>query len=286
MLAVTTGCSSSEASDALILEPVATSMPSTLLENSATSGPSETSTSSTTPPVVSLQGNYVARVFAKFPHDPLAYTQGLEWHEGWLYESTGQYGASDRRRIDPATGEIDLLVPLADELFGEGLTIVDDEVLQLTWREGELQRSGVDDLETRTTQRYEGEGWGLCHDGDAFFMSDGSSTLTKRNTTTFEATSAFEVTANGEPVALLNELECVGDQVFANVYGLDQIVAIDPRSGIVVAVIDASSLRPAELSADDLDFVLNGMAYQPEAGRWFLTGKYWPVLYEVEFVAD
>ncbi len=231
-----------------------------------------------------LRGNYTVEVIAALPHDPLASTQGLEWHDGRLYESTGQYGSSDRRRLDPATGDIELLIPLDETLFAEGLTVVDDELLQLTWREGVLQRSGLADLETTSTQHYDGEGWGLCHDIDQLIMSDGSSTLTRRDPGTFAPLSTLEVTANGNPVERLNELECVGDQVFANVYGLDQIAVIDNTSGVVVAVIEASSLRPDGLSPDDNDYVLNGIAFQPDTRHWFVTGKLWPVLYEVIFV--
>ena len=242
------------------------------------------STTTTNAPVVALAGNYTVEVITSLPHDEQAYTQGLEWHEGWLYESTGHYNASDRRRIDPTTGEVDLVVALDDKYFGEGLTIVGDEVLQLTWREGVLIRSSLSDLEAHSTQSYDGAGWGLCHDGEQLLMSDGSSTLTRRDSSTFETLGRVEVTSNGQPITHLNELECVDGQVLANVYGLDQIVAIDPTTGIVVAVVDASALRPEGLSPDDNDVVLNGIAYQPETGHWFLTGKFWPVLYEVDFV--
>ncbi len=285
------GCSSSESPEDVLV-------PTTVPESGAPetgapeTGAPETGTAPETTAVIvadvptPLQGTYGVEVVAALPHDPLAYTQGLEWHDGWLYESTGQYGASDRRRLDPSTGDIDLIVPLDDDVFGEGLTILDEEILQLTWREGRLLRSRLADLEAGSTQRYAGEGWGLCHDGEHLVMSDGSSTLTVRDPVTFDVTARVEVTANGRPVDRLNELECVGQQVLANVYGLDQIVAIDTTSGIVVGVIDAAGLRPEGLSADDDDYVLNGLAYQPETGHWYVTGKYWPVLYEVEFIAE
>ena len=250
----------------------------------STVSPDVTTTSA--PPTPVLLGDYRTDVITVLPHDPTSYTQGLEWHDGSLFESTGQYEQSERRRLDPHSGEVLATVPLDAEMFGEGLTVVDDEILQLTWQEGQLLRSGVDDLETTSTQSYEGEGWGLCHDGDELIMSDGSSTLVRRDATTFEITGRLEVTANGGSVSRLNELECVGNQVVANIYGSDQIVAIDADTGIVVAVIDASDLRPDGLAADDYDVVLNGIAYQPETGHWYLTGKYWPVLYEVAFIAD
>ncbi|MEZ5226964.1 MAG: glutaminyl-peptide cyclotransferase [Acidimicrobiales bacterium] len=255
--------------------------------DSSTTSTSTTTTTLAAPAAIEpLMGNYTVTVVDELAHDPYAFTQGLEWHDGWLYESTGQYEQSDLRRIDPTTGEVDALVPLADHLFGEGLTIVGGEILQLSWREGELLRSGIDDLAPITTQRYEGDGWGLCHDGDHLIMSSGTNLLTKRDPVTFEVVSTLAVTTNGRPLEMLNELECVGDQILANVYGLDQIVVIDAMSGIVVAVVDASALRPDGLSADNADYVLNGIAFQPDTGRWYLTGKYWPVMYEVEIVAS
>lgn len=237
-------------------------------------------------PIEPLLGSYRVEVVATYPHDPDAFTQGLEWHDGALLESTGQYGESDRRRVDLETGAVELEVPLDDELFGEGLTVVGDEILQLTWQENELQRAQLSDLSLTSTQRYSGEGWGLCYDGEHVVMSNGSATLTRRNADTFEIVGELGVTANGSPVPLLNELECFGGQIVANVYGLDSLAVIDAETGIVAAVVDASVLRPDGFATDDADTVLNGVARHPETGNWFLTGKRWPVLYEVEFVSS
>jgi glutamine cyclotransferase len=191
-----------------------------------------------------------------------------------LVESTGRYGRSDRRRVDLATGEVLASEPLPDDHFGEGLTVVGDRLIQLTWQEGIAHVADADTLAPLDTWRYDGEGWGLCHDGDRLVMSDGSATLRFRDADTFTETGAIEVTRDGEPVTRLNELEC-------NVWGATDIVAIDPASGEVRAVVDASALVPDGV---DGDAVLNGIARRPGRETFWLTGKLWPVLYEVELI--
>lgn len=221
------------------------------------------------------------RVLAVHPHDASSFTQGLLWHDGSLYESTGQYGGSRLRRVVPATGEVLQDVALDADLFGEGLARVGDRLVQLTWRN---RRGLVYDLATLTRRgevAYETEGWGLCHDGAALWMSDGSTRLTRRDPVSFAAYGEVEVTLEGRPVARLNELECAEGWIYANVLDSDRILRIDPASGAVRAVIDASDLlSPAERSTAD---VLNGIAHDPETGVFYLTGKYWPKLFEVVF---
>jgi glutaminyl-peptide cyclotransferase len=232
------------------------------------------------------------RVVARHPHDPNAFTQGLLLHGGELYESTGQYGESSLRRVEVETGRVLAERPLPAEWFGEGLARVpgagagDDRLIQLTWQEGVAAVWRLDDLERAGAHHFEGEGWGLCHDptvpGGRLVMSDGSARLTFRDPASFAETGAVTVTREGRPVGLLNELECVGDRVLANVLGSDQIVEIDPATGRVTALIDASGLlTPAEARAAD---VLNGIAHDPADGTWLITGKLWPWLFRVEVV--
>jgi glutamine cyclotransferase len=229
------------------------------------------------PEVVAL----VPQVVATHPHDPSAYTQGLEEHEGLLLESTGRYGRSDRRWVEPTTGKVLAWVPLPPEQFGEGLTVAGSRVFQLTWREGQAHVADVETLQEERTIAYRGQGWGLCHDGDRLVMSDGSDTLRFRDPATFAETGTIEVTRDGAPVVDLNELECSDGLVWANVFQTSAIVAIEPDSGRVVAVVDASSLVPAGLEPGA---VLNGIARRPGTDTFWLTGKLWPVLYEVRLV--
>ncbi len=220
-------------------------------------------------------------VLRTIPHDTSAYTQGLVWHDGRLYESTGQYGESRLRRIDPSTGMVEQQISISPAFFGEGLALVADELFMLTYQ---AERGMVYDLETFEQIRgfrYRGEGWGLCHDGRRLIMSNGSDTLTFRDPSTFEEIGAVRVTLRGLPLSRLNELECVEDLVYSNVYQDDAIVIIDPRSGRVTHQIDASGLLTPE-EARDVD-VLNGIAYDPNAETFYITGKDWPKMFEVQF---
>jgi glutaminyl-peptide cyclotransferase len=216
------------------------------------------------------------------PHDPTAYTQGLLLHERMLYESTGRYGESSLRRVDPQTGEIMHQIRLADAHFGEGLARQNDRLVQLTYRQGLAFVYGIQDFGSLGRFSYRGEGWGLCYDGEHFIMSNGSATLTVRDPATFEAIDQIHVTRDGSPVLRLNELECVGNEVYANVYLTDRIVRIEKETGKVFTEIDASGLlTPMErLRAE----VLNGIAHDPENGSFLITGKLWPKLFEVRFV--
>lgn len=216
------------------------------------------------------------------PHDRTAFTQGLELAGGILYEGTGQYESSVIRSVDQRTGQTLTEVPLAPDQFGEGITVVGDRVWQLTWKsEVALVRDRESLREVRRVD-YDGEGWGLCHDGQRMVMSDGSDELTFRDPATFDETGSVEVTLDEQPVSELNELECVGGEVFANVWGQDRIVRIDPASGQVTGVVDASGLLPPE-DAAEAD-VLNGIAAVDGGDEFLLTGKYWPHLYRVRFV--
>lgn len=220
-------------------------------------------------------------VVAVWPHDPEAYTQGLVWAEGDLFESTGRYGRSKLRRVDLESGRVEAEASLADDLFGEGLARVGERLVQLTWREGRALVWSLSDLAPLAERRYAGEGWGLCHDGERLFMSDGSADLTVRDPTTFAEVERLRVTLDGRPLPRLNELECAEGWVWANVWQREWIVRIDPLGGRVTAVVDASGLLADEerRRAD----VLNGIAHAPERGTWLVTGKLWPKVFEVVF---
>lgn len=222
------------------------------------------------------------RVHRVVPHDPDAYTQGLVWWQGRLYESTGRRGRSELRRIDPTTGKVERRVPISKLFFGEGLAHDGERLVMLTWHAEQAFVFGLRDLDRRGTFRYRGEGWGLCHRGGSFVMSDGSARLVFRDNDSFAVLGSVGVTRDGRPVHHLNELECVGGAVYANVYRREMIVRIDGGSGRVTGVVDASGLLGAdEAAAAD---VLNGIAHVPETGRFFITGKLWPKMFEVTFV--
>jgi len=226
----------------------------------------------------------VPRVVNEYAHDTGSFTQGLLLHEGSFYESAGQYGESALREVEPETGTVLRSVDVPAEFFAEGLALVDDRLIQLTWQEETAFVYDVETFEQVDTFTYDGEGWGLCPTDEALFMSDGSGTLTVRDRETFEETGSVDVTLRGEAVDELNELECVGDRVYANVWQTDTILEIDPATGDVVAEIDAAGLLTAdERAALPGGAVLNGIADAGD-GRLYLTGKYWPQLFEVELV--
>jgi len=223
------------------------------------------------------------RVVGKYPHSREAFTQGLLWHDGVMYESTGRYGQSSLRRVRLEDGVVLAERSLDPSFFGEGLARIGDRLAQLTWRSGVAVISDLESLERRDALRYPGEGWGLCFDGTALVMSDGSSILERRDPDTMELLREFTVWRGDRPVRKLNELECVGDDIYANVWQTNEIMRIDAKTGRVTAVIDASALLTvAESMRAD---VLNGIAYKPETDTFLLTGKLWPHVFEVELVA-
>lgn len=227
---------------------------------------------------------YGFRVVNAYPHDAAAYTQGLIWVDGQLYESTGKYGASTVRRVEPGTGAVLQSVDLPDDVFGEGMTIWKDDLVVLTWQSGigyVLERDG---LSTLRTFRYAGEGWGLTHSPDELIMSDGTAQLRFLDGETFAERRRLTVTHDGQPVEKLNELEWVRGEVWANIYQSNLIARIDPGSGVVVGWIDLTGLlQQGGAPAPDAD-VLNGIAWDAAADRVFVTGKYWPRLFEIEVV--
>lgn len=226
----------------------------------------------------------VPEVLAVYPHDDGSYTQGLLVDPaGRLFESAGRYGQSDVREVEVATGAVLRRHDLPDEVFGEGLAYVDGRLVVLTWKEGRAFVLDADTFDSIGELSYDGQGWGLCFDGERLVMSDGSAQLRLRDPVTFEVLGSVTATADGVPVAGLNELECVEGTVWANVYPTDRIVQIDPGSGRVLAEVEASSLtaRQEGLEAGE---VLNGIAWDPARGTFLVTGKHWDELYEVRFV--
>jgi glutaminyl-peptide cyclotransferase len=233
-----------------------------------------------------------ADVLATIPHDPEAFTQGLELVDGVLYEGTGLEGKSSIRSVDPATGAVERVTPLAADLFGEGITVAGDAIWQITWQDGIAIRRDRATFAERGRVQYDGEGWGLCHDpaSNRLIMSDGTDRLTFRDPASFAVKGAVRVVDDGgEPVTKLNELECVHDQdgrvlVYANVWQTDEIVRIDPTSGHVVATIDLAGLLP-EADRPGTD-VLNGIAAVPGTNEFLVTGKLWPSMFRVRFVTS
>ncbi|WP_277954566.1 glutaminyl-peptide cyclotransferase [Saccharopolyspora soli] len=216
------------------------------------------------------------------PHDRSSFTQGLEIAAGTLYEGTGQYGSSLLRATDLATSEVRRETRLPAELFGEGITVTGDRIWQLTWQEGvAIERDRATLAELRRVE-YPGEGWGVCFDGSRLIMSDGSARLTFRDPVTFAPVGGVDVRRDGAAADQLNELECVGGQVWANVWGSDEILRIDPASGQVTGVADAAGLLNPQQRADA--DVLNGIAAVPGTDEFLITGKYWPSMFRVRFV--
>lgn len=230
------------------------------------------------PPIERLR----VEVLAQHPHDPGAFTQGLLWAGGLLYESTGLYGESSLRRVDPATGTVLEAVPLPLELFGEGLALVGERLIQLTWQSGVALVYDRGTLAALDPLSYSGEGWGLAWDGERLLMTDGSARVTFRDPVDFRPLGGIDVTLAGKPLGALNELEVADGVLWANVWGEERIVRIDPASGRVTAIVDASRLLSVEerRRAD----VLNGIAYDPVSGSFWITGKLWPRTFRVRFV--
>ncbi|MCY3932560.1 MAG: glutaminyl-peptide cyclotransferase [Acidobacteria bacterium] len=225
---------------------------------------------------------WLIEVLDRRAHDTAAYTQGLLWRDGVIYESTGSYGASSLRswRWDDGS-ELDR-VDLDRDLFGEGIALVpgaEERLIQLTWRRGMALVWTLEPFAELGRMRFTGEGWGLAYDGSELIMSDGTPVLTFRDPETLEVRRRLRVTRNGMPLDDVNELELVDDRLFANLFGSDEIAVIDVEAGSVVAVVDASGLLTAE-EAEEAD-VLNGIAYRPDTGTFLLTGKYWPWVFEV-----
>lgn len=227
----------------------------------------------------------VPEVISERPHDTDAFTQGLLLYDGYFYESTGLRGESSLRKVDPETGEVVQQIDLDDIYFGEGLARVDDRLIQLTWTSEVAFIYDLETFEQIGEYEYEGQGWGLCYDGEELYMSNGSNIITVRDPVTFEVLREIEIELNNQPIDKLNELECVDKKVYANVWQTVAILEIDKKSGLVTAAINATDLHTPEIIEDlNRGSVLNGIAYDPENEVFYLTGKRWPVIYETTLV--
>jgi glutaminyl-peptide cyclotransferase len=222
------------------------------------------------------------QVLAAVPHDRAAFTEGLELDGSSLIESTGLTGRSQLRALDPSTGAVRRSVPLPASVFGEGVTVTPTAIWQLTWKDGVAYERDPTTWAVRRAVPLDREGWGICDAGSRLVTSDGSDHLVFRDPTSFAPMSTVGVTAAGEPVDELNELECTPDGVWANVWHTDDLVRIDPASGRITAVVDAAGLLPpAQRAGTD---VLNGVAAVPGTDEFLLTGKFWPSTFRVRFV--
>lgn len=224
---------------------------------------------------------YGYRIVERYPHDADAFTQGLIYADGKFYEGTGRRGQSTLRRVDPESGVVEQMVHLPDEFFGEGITLFGDRIFQLTWTSRIGFVYNQESFELLDTFTYSTEGWGLTHDGEFLIMSDGSHVLTYLDPESFALVRQIPVTAGGEAVFMLNELEFINGFIYANIWQTDIIARIDPESGQVVAWIDLAGILSPEDRSGRED-VLNGIAYDAVEDRLFVTGKLWPLLFWIE----
>ncbi len=223
------------------------------------------------------------KVINRYPHDRLAFTQGLIFNEGQLYESTGLNDRSSLRKVDLKTGEVLQMIHVDQTLFAEGLTEWRGALIQLTWRD---QLGLVYDLDTFQLLRsfdYSGEGWGLTHDEHYLIMSDGSNTLHFIDPDKLIEIKQIQISENGTPITRINELEYINGEIYANIWQTDKIVRINPNNGNVIGWIDLAGLLPQDDFSAPVD-VLNGIAYDASKDRLFVTGKFWPYLYEIALV--
>ena len=225
---------------------------------------------------------YTYRIVRTYPHDPNAFTQGLQFLDGVLYEGTGLNGRSSIRKVQLETGKVLQERAISPEYFGEGITVWKNDLLELTWQSHVAIVYEKATFEPKKRFSYPGEGWGLTHDGTNLIMSDGSDELRVLDPTTFAEKRRIKVTAAGSPLRNLNELEYVKGEIFANIWQTDYVARIAPESGRVVAYIDLRGLlTPAERAKTD---VLNGIAYDAARDRLFVTGKLWPKLFEINVI--
>ncbi len=224
---------------------------------------------------------YSYRVIKTFNHDPKAYTQGLFFHNGFLYEGTGQNGSSSLRKVELETGKVIQSNNLEQDYFGEGITLFGDKIYQLTWTSGIGFVYDAETFKRLHTFNYTTQGWGLTTNGNELVMSDGSNTLYFMEPNDFSEVKKVEVFDNYGPQKMLNELEYINGKIWANVYTTNRVVIIDPQSGAVVSEIDFTGILKNSDKTGNED-VLNGIAYDPTSKRIFVTGKNWPKLYQVE----
>lgn len=225
---------------------------------------------------------YDYRVVKEYPHSTTSYTQGLQYKDGVMWEGTGQEGRSHLQRIDIHSGRVDVVASLPANEFGEGITHFRDRIYQLTWlsRLAHVYDSTGKELKTIA---YRGEGWGITTDGDNLYLSDGTSTIRRVDPETFDTLESICVTFDGDPLDLINELEWVDGHIWANIYLTDAIVEIDPKTGVVVGYIDLPDLRNRLKDNPEAE-ACNGVAYDAATGHFYVTGKQWNRLFEIEII--
>jgi len=226
---------------------------------------------------------FTYKIINTYPHDHQAFTQGLVFNEGLMYEGTGLKGRSTLRSIKLETGEVLKIRKLLEEFFGEGITVYGDKIIQLTWQSHIGFIYHKDSFKLLKTFQYPTEGWGITHDGKQLIMSDGSANLYFLNPETFKETRRIEVRDRNNLVARLNELEYINGEIFANVWMTNRIARIDPQTGRVTGWINLDGLSPFK-RRDERTKVLNGIAYDAKNDRLFVTGKLWPNLFEIKLV--
>jgi glutamine cyclotransferase len=219
-----------------------------------------------------------------YPHDSTAFTEGLEWSDHQLYESTGEYGASQLKKVNLKTGTSLQKTELSMQYFGEGITILNGKIYQLTYKEGKCFVYDLNTFNKLKEFNYEGQGWGMTNDGKFLIMDDSTENLIYRDPETFKIIKKIKVTDNNGPLAEINELEYAGNYIYANVWKKDIIVKINPLTGVIVAKADLAEIwNTAGLELNDHADVLNGIAYDSIQNRFFITGKNWSKLFEVKF---
>jgi glutamine cyclotransferase len=246
----------------------------------ATTRPPEAATTPT-----EIPPTYSYKIKNSWPHDQRAYTQGLIFLDGILWESTGQYGTSSLRKVELKSGKVIKQISIPKNYFAEGMTVFRNKVFQLTWQE---QKGFIYDPVTFQKQgefSYTGEGWGLTHDGESLIMSDGTDRIRFLDPSTLQTTRAISVTDRGVPVTQLNELEYIDGEIYANIYMTDRIARIEPKTGKILGWIDLTGLLATKDRTGEED-VLNGIAYDVVGKRLFVTGKMWPKLFEIEIVKN
>ncbi|WP_405293313.1 glutaminyl-peptide cyclotransferase [Algibacter sp. Ld11] len=228
---------------------------------------------------------FTYKIINEYPHDITSYTQGLEFYKDTLYESTGQNKESKLRKVDYKTGEVFKNINLADEFFGEGLTVLNDKVYQLTWQKGTGFVYDVNTFEKLNSFKYANskEGWGLTHNDTSIYKSDGTEKIWLLNPETLVEEEYIQVFTNKGKIIGINEMEWIDGKIFANRYQKDGVAIINPKNGAVIGVIDFSPLKKLVTQHDGLD-VLNGIAYNPKTKTIFVTGKRWDKLFEIEIV--
>lgn len=223
---------------------------------------------------------YLFEIVNSWPHDAKAYTQGLVFHEGELFESTGRYGESSLRRVELKTGKVKKRTEVSSDYFAEGMTIFNGKIFQLTWVNHKGFIYDFKKFKREGEFTYEGEGWGLTHDGQYLILSDGTNQLRFLDPVSFQVVKTISVTDHGTPLLNLNELEYIKGEIYANIWLTDRIVRLDPQTGNILGWIDLTGLRPQE-TLNDSENVLNGIAYDEEHDRLFVTGKRWPKIFEI-----